>query len=254
MSSIATKKLTANDIGDTGAHQNGITITKTGSMIGFFPPLSSKELNPRVTLNAIDFHTNEMFEMEYIYYNSKTLGLGTRDEYRLTKISRFLKRHSAVVGDILHIQREGELFWLSIDRLIAGKELWTSAEEPANESWSVAVQIDNSQFEAKEEGGFRLALSRQYERSRLNRKVAIEIHGDKCCVCGFSFDETYGPLSDGYVEIHHLVPISKMQVPKPLDPRLDLVPLCANCHRMVHKVWPPLTPEELKQMISTTDA
>lgn len=257
MSSKATKKLTANDIGDTGGHQAGITIPRSDSMIGFFPSLNPYEFNPRATLRAIDFHTNEMFEMEYIYYNGRPLGRNTRNEYRLTGLSRFLKKHRAVVGDILHIQQEDELFWLSIDRLITDKTLWTPTEEPANASWSIVKQIDRpylDEYNAEEEGGFMLVLSRRYERSRLNRKVAMEIHGRKCCVCGFSFDETYGPLSDGYVEIHHLVPVSKMQAPKALDPRADLVPLCANCHRMVHRAWPPLSPEKLRQVISTKRA
>lgn len=260
MNTRVIKKLTANDIGDTGGHQSGITIPKSGSMVGFFPPLNAKEFNPRSTLKAIDFHTYEMFDLEYIYYNGKLHGRSTRNEYRLTGLIGFLKKHDAVVGDILHIERDDELFWLSIERLSHGyydaENLSTLAEEDVKDGWSIA-HIDQGQLgdhDFDEEGGFALVLSRRYERSRLNRKVAIELHGRKCSVCRFSFDETYGPLSDGYVEIHHLVPVSKMQVPKTLDPRVDLVPLCANCHRMVHRAWPPLSPEELRRVISTEDA
>lgn len=257
MSSRVTKILSANDIGDTGGHQAGITVPKTGPMVVFFPRLNAGEPNPRATLRAIDFHTNELFRLEFIYYNKKLLGQGTRNEYRLTGLSKFLKRHNAVVGDILRIEREEDLFWLSIQRLI--KEEYSSilTESPVNESWSFGAQIDQDQLDDRflqEEGGSMLTLSRRYERSRLNRKVAIEFHGRECNVCKFSFDGTYGSLSGGYVEIHHLVPVSQMQGPKPLDPRIDLVPLCANCHRMVHRVWPPVSPERLRQIISSKDS
>jgi hypothetical protein len=77
MSFRVTKRLTANDIGDTGGHQAGITIPKAGPMIAFFPRLDVREFNPRATLRAIDFHTNDMFDLEFIYYNGRLLGRST---------------------------------------------------------------------------------------------------------------------------------------------------------------------------------
>ncbi|AUZ89410.1 hypothetical protein CVO76_12735 [Arthrobacter agilis] len=95
------------------------------------------------------------------------------------------------------------------------------------------------------EGSKEYQLSARYERSRANRAAAIAIHGLVCRVCGFEFNSVYGPLARGYVEVHHLTPVSMMGEPRPVDPRTDLVPLCANCHRMVHRRWPPFSPEEL---------
>lgn len=256
MSSRVTKRLSPNDVGYTGGHQAGINVPKSGPMVGLFPLLNPREFNPRATLRAIDFHTNDMFELEFIYYNGKLHGRSTRNEYRLTGLSKFLKKHRAVAGDILRIDREDDLFWLSIQRLIKEEYSSISDETHFDENWSFGVQTDHDELEGRffqEEGGLRLILSRRYERSRLNRKVAIEFHGRKCRVCKFSFDETYGSLSEGYIEIHHLVPVSQMGGPKPLDPRVDLVPLCANCHRMVHKAWPPLSPERLRQIITTKE-
>lgn len=96
-----------------------------------------------------------------------------------------------------------------------------------------------------EEGQVSYGWSRRYERSQANRALAIEIHGRTCSVCGVNFDDCYGALARGYVEIHHLVPVSSMNGPQVVDPRTDLVPLCANCHRMAHRRWPPYTPSEL---------
>lgn len=145
---------------------------------------------------------------------------------------------------------------MSIQRLIEEEYSSSLVETQVDENWSFGVQKDHDELEDlsfQEEGGSAPILSRRYERSRLNRKVAIEFHGRICRVCKFSFDDIYGSLSKGYIEIHHLVPVSQMEGPKPLDPREDLVPLCANCHRMVHKAWPPLSPERLRQIITTKE-
>lgn len=103
------------------------------------------------------------------------------------------------------------------------------------------------------EGRVSYRWSRQYERSAANRALAIALHGRTCKVCRLNFDDLYGSIAAGYVEIHHLLPVSSMGGPATVDPRTDLVPLCANCHRMAHRKWPPYTPAELSACISRTD-
>lgn len=88
-----------------------------------------------------------------------------------------------------------------------------------------------------------------YERSRKNREMAIKIHGTVCQACGFDFDEVYGRDHAGsYIEIHHVRPLSEHE--GEVDPRSDLVPLCANCHRMAHRRRTTVTSVyELKALI-----
>lgn len=90
-----------------------------------------------------------------------------------------------------------------------------------------------------------------YERSPLNRRLAIEIHGVTCDVCNFNFAHKYGVIGDGVVEIHHKTPVHLMKEEAVIDPRTDLVPLCSNCHTMVHLSDPPIPIEELKKNIET---
>jgi 5-methylcytosine-specific restriction protein A len=89
-----------------------------------------------------------------------------------------------------------------------------------------------------------------YERSRKNRAACLAEHGYSCFSCGLNFGEVYGERGVGYIEVHHREPVSLMAEPRALDPKLDLVPLCANCHRMVHRSWPPMSPEGLSQLVS----
>jgi 5-methylcytosine-specific restriction endonuclease McrA len=89
------------------------------------------------------------------------------------------------------------------------------------------------------------------ERSRLLRGARIEAAGERptCEACGFDFELVYGHRGRGFIECHHLIPISELDpaIPTRLD---DLALLCANCHRMVHVRRPWLTIDELKLLLA----
>lgn len=89
----------------------------------------------------------------------------------------------------------------------------------------------------------------RYERSPINRAACIAIYGARCYVCTLDFAEMYGDIGEGFIEVHHRVPISKMAGEYVVDPRRDLIPLCSNCHSMVHRHDPPMSVDELKQRL-----
>ncbi|HHE7415551.1 TPA: HNH endonuclease, partial [Klebsiella pneumoniae] len=47
----------------------------------------------------------------------------------------------------------------------------------------------------------------------------------------------------------HLIPLSDIKENYSLDPKKDLIPVCPNCHAMLHRRNPPFSPEELKSII-----
>lgn len=60
--------------------------------------------------------------------------------------------------------------------------------------------------------------------------------------------ETYGEIARGYIHIHHTKPLSAVK--RSRTPNLDdLVPLCPNCHAIIHLENPPLTVNKLKKLI-----
>lgn len=91
---------------------------------------------------------------------------------------------------------------------------------------------------------------KSYERNPANRSLCISVKGDRCCICGLDFGQRYGDIGLGFIHVHHLVPLSRMDGPRELDPLKDLVPVCPNCHYMLHRRDPPYTPEELKSMMN----
>jgi 5-methylcytosine-specific restriction protein A len=89
----------------------------------------------------------------------------------------------------------------------------------------------------------------RYERSPVNRAACIDHYGLRCHCCGFDFLDVYGELGDGYIEVHHRTPVSKLGPDYVVDPIEDLVPLCGNCHSMVHRTNPPMPVENLRALI-----
>ena len=99
------------------------------------------------------------------------------------------------------------------------------------------------------EGGATTSLSTRYERDRRNRAAAIAIWGCKCRACGLDFGDRYGSAARGFIEVHHTVPVSVLKPGTVVDPARDLVPLCPNCHAVVHRREPPFTVDEIRAML-----
>jgi hypothetical protein len=100
------------------------------------------------------------------------------------------------------------------------------------------------------EGEKRERISQYYEREPKLRAAAIALHGTKCMVCGFDFEAVYGSHGAGYVEVHHLRPVSSLQTTTRVNPQTDMVVLCANCHRMIHRSRDGmLSPDELRSLL-----
>lgn len=93
----------------------------------------------------------------------------------------------------------------------------------------------------------------RYERNPKNRQVCLNYYGYNCMVCGFNFERMYGELGYKFVEIHHKKPLFLQNKEVSIDPINDLVPLCSNCHRMIHRDKTNIiTLDELRSKISFT--
>lgn len=89
-----------------------------------------------------------------------------------------------------------------------------------------------------------------YERNLKLRIAAIKLHGTRCMVCDFDFEEKYGAHGLGYIEVHHLRPVSSLTALTSIDPKKDMAVVCSNCHRMLHrKRGKVLSLSELKILI-----
>lgn len=105
------KRLSANDVGTTGGHQAGILVPKADEILSFFPSLDAGVKNPRMTLVVRETRDGSRWEFNFIYYNNAFSG-GTRNEYRLTCMTKYLRAIDAKVGDDLVFSKDenGSIF------------------------------------------------------------------------------------------------------------------------------------------------
>lgn len=99
------KKLSANDVGTTGGHQAGILVPKAKEILSFFPSLDPNVKNPRMTLVVRELKNGTRWEFNFIYYNNRLFG-GTRNEFRLTCMTQYLRAIDSRVGDDLVFSKD----------------------------------------------------------------------------------------------------------------------------------------------------
>lgn len=110
-------------------------------------------------------------------------------------------------------------------------------------------EIPYANQEIFSEGAMKTVVVNRYERDPKIKEKVIAAYNDndvdprngyKCQVCGFDFEEAYGELGKNFIEIHHIVPLSKIKKIHKVNPKKDLIPLCANCHAMIHRMKDPV--------------
>lgn len=90
-------------------------------------------------------------------------------------------------------------------------------------------------LESLEEGNPSRRYVTVYERDPRYRKQAIAIHGVACHGCGEDLGKTYGTYAQDLIHVHHVVPVSTYEAPRRIDPATELVPVCPNCHAVIHR-------------------
>ena len=105
------------------------------------------------------------------------------------------------------------------------------------------------------EGSLAQATHVRRERNPALRRAAVAYWKGKqggslaCVACGFDFGQRYGSVGDGFIEMHHLDPLATGDG-ESLHAATDLVPVCSNCHRMIHhRAKRPLSIEALKNSL-----
>ena len=101
------------------------------------------------------------------------------------------------------------------------------------------------------EGAKHQVTVNKYERNTRARQRCIGHYGTKCCICGFSFEATYGEVAKNFIHVHHVKPLSEIGKRYTVDPVEDLRPVCPNCHAVIHirQGEPAFRPKEVKALL-----
>lgn len=121
--------------------------------------------------------------------------------------------------------------------------------------WLVLLESESDtqdlpDFPGEIEGAVKRGEFSRRERSRKNRAACLAIHGFTCGVCSQNMSDVYGEVAKTLIHVHHIVPVGSLENPQVFDPRIDLIPLCPNCHYAAHIKSPPFTPNELREFIN----
>ena len=84
------------------------------------------------------------------------------------------------------------------------------------------------------EGSIQKKLFTYRERNGEARDKCIEHYGYTCQICKKSMAEIYGDIGKDYIHVHHIDFLSNTSEKHKVDPIKDLIPVCPNCHSMLH--------------------
>lgn len=119
----------------------------------------------------------------------------------------------------------------------------------ATDSFCLVEETDSVEGSWDFEGKLQLKQHLEKERSKkLIKDFKNKLTNYSCSICNFSFESAYGALGYGFIEAHHTIPIATLTEQTKMSP-FDLIAVCSNCHRMLHRSNPPLSAKQLQSLI-----
>lgn len=219
--------------------------------------------------NEIDFIQYPLTKDYSIHYeitsNKVYLDFEYETKYLNKKATEFIK----ISDDDKHfkLSRKRHKRWLRIEFKNDEGLIDFSTEKASIKSIKKYIKQFKNSFESKivfiydadellqkkyTEGTMLVSLHSRYERNQEARKKCLEEKGYRCAVCDLNFEEKYGDLGKNFIHVHHIKPLSTIKEEYEIDPIRDLIPVCPNCHAMLHKKKDDgenFTVEQLKEIV-----
>ncbi len=99
------------------------------------------------------------------------------------------------------------------------------------------------------EGAKKSVLVNAYERSNEARRQCIEHWGYNCQLCGILLEDFYDSYGSSFIHVHHRIPLSQIKKSYIVDPIKDMLPICPNCHAILHRIESDNPIGELRKII-----
>ena len=111
------------------------------------------------------------------------------------------------------------------------------------------TQDDDEFVEGKRKLRKHIARERNQALIKKAKQNFVKKHGKLFCeVCEFDFEKVYGDIGKGFIEAHHIKPVSDMKENEQTKVE-DIIMVCSNCHSMIHRRKPWLTKSELSKLL-----
>lgn len=212
------------------------------------------------TLSQTGLKKSSAFDYIYAYGKlrngklyTRTINADTTDYYlsQIYKEEGKTELKKALLALYLHIEYYEETSGSPVKK---GREIYDKYYELVKDNFAETVFPDEVNPNVKYfEGRTKKVTVNSYERNQLARQECIEHFGLNCQICLFNFQEHYGELGQNFIHVHHVIDISTLGKEYSVNPKKDLIPVCPNCHAMLHKKKPAYLVEELKKIIQRND-
>lgn len=100
-----------------------------------------------------------------------------------------------------------------------------------------------------QEGAVQQIKVNRYERDKKARDACLSHYGYVCQVCLIKLSDIYGVIAKSLIHVHHIKLISEIGESYIVDPVFDLIPVCPNCHAVIHMKSPAYSPHEVSAML-----
>ncbi len=145
---------------------------------------------------------------------------------------------------------------ISFDKITSTTEIYINSLENQDDLIDLSVDEYNNEFcDLIEgyEGDEKLFIHKVKERNYSFMKKCKELYAQKdkylhCEICNFSFYERYGEIGLNFIEGHHIYPIAELTEETKMK-STDIIMICSNCHKMIHRQYPCLTQDNLREII-----
>lgn len=203
----------------------------------YFNPENTEYYVPRGNKREITIlFNNKVFKADYRYE-------GTQDKKRHNESIRFKDSIKKEFQNVFPNMR-GKI------KISVGENLNEIVIEPLHKTIDYSEKLILEDYNVKE-GEISEKIIKSIKRCGTLIKKAKSIFKKKngslkCQICGFNFEEVYGKLGEDYIEGHHIIPLASRKE-ECISRIEDVVLVCANCHRMLHRKK-GITIDELKNI------
>lgn len=178
-----------------------------------------------------------------LYSKIEEIREGKLSENWRAVVRRTIQQHSSDSESFL---KKEDLFY-TIDGI--GSGVWGLRSYIPQENYVDLTEDDISFPEGKKVLRKHIVYERNPKLMIEAKRRFKELYGKLFCeICEFDFEEKYGEIGEDFIEGHHTIPVSEMKDGDETKIE-DIVMVCSNCHKMIHRKRPWLSKRKIKQLI-----
>ncbi len=233
-----------------------VTVTQYEEIIAGFSPVRKNILITHY-LNAPFYDTTEIAKvLKYPNINSVNMQIGTMGKLVSEKAGiipegTYERKGEERIPYFRLIHEDLEYGWELVENLQIAMENLGWLDEYEKDHNTINLEFETSRLVDKlyREGKLVPVYVNKYERDRSLRDACLSEKKDKCLGCEINFKEAYGEDIPNIIHVHHIRPLGQIKAEEYKNPVVDLIPLCPNCHAVVHATKELMSLDQLRSRL-----